>query len=74
VGNKPLSEAGQVVDHRVHLLSQWATPKAKLSHKTEKQTANHHNTLTAEGADGTLNLPQRKGAEQRTKPPAWKSQ
>jgi hypothetical protein len=49
VGDKPLPKARQVADHRAHLLKQWATPKAKLLHKTEKQTVNPHNTLTAEG-------------------------
>jgi hypothetical protein len=29
---------------------------------------NHHNTLTAGGADRTLTLPQKKGAGQRNKP------
>jgi hypothetical protein len=49
-------------------------PKVKLPHKTEKQTVNHYNTMTAEGADGTLNLFQRKGAWKRKKPLVWKSQ
>jgi hypothetical protein len=38
VGNKPLPEAGQVVDHRANLLSQRAASKTKLPHKTEKQS------------------------------------
>jgi hypothetical protein len=72
--NKPLPEAGQVVDHRDHLLSQWVAPKTELPCKTEKQTLKHHNTLTAEVADGTLTLPQGKGVGQRNQPPAQKSQ
>jgi hypothetical protein len=68
VGNKSLPEEGQVVNHRAHLLSLCATLKAKLPHKTEKQTVNHHNILTIEGADRALNRPQRKGVEQRNKP------
>jgi hypothetical protein len=74
MGDKPLPKAGQVVDHRTHLLSQKATSKTKLPHNTEKQTSNCHKTRTAEGADGILNLPQRKGAGQRNKPPVWKFQ
>jgi hypothetical protein len=77
VGDKPLPEAGQVADHRDHLLSQWAAPKVKLPHKIEKQTVNCHNTLTVVvvgSADGTLTLAQRKGVGQRNKPPAQKSQ
>jgi hypothetical protein len=73
-GDKPLPDAAQVVDDSVHLLSQWAAPKAKLPCNTEKQTASCHNTLTAEGTDRTLNLPQRKGVGQRNKPSEWKSQ
>jgi hypothetical protein len=49
VGNKPLPEAGQVVDHKDHLLSQLAAPKVKLLCKIEKQTANHHNMLIVGG-------------------------
>jgi hypothetical protein len=45
-----------------------------MHHKTEKQAVNHCKTQTVEVADGTLKLPQRKGAEQRNKPPTWKSQ
>jgi hypothetical protein len=55
-------------------VSQRATSKIELSHKSEKQTENHHNIQTVEGADGTLNLPQKKGIGQRNKPSAWKSQ
>jgi hypothetical protein len=66
--HKQLPKARQVVDHRDHLLSQWAALKVKLPWKIEKRTVNHHNTLTAEGADGTLTLPQRKGVGQRNKP------
>jgi hypothetical protein len=36
VGNKPLPEAGQVVDHKDHPLSQRAVSKTELPHKTEK--------------------------------------
>jgi hypothetical protein len=74
VGNKPLPEAGKVVDHRAHFLSQRAASKTKLPHRTEKQTENCNKTLIAEGVSGTLNLPQAKGAGQRNKLPAQKSQ
>jgi hypothetical protein len=48
--------------------------QSKLLHRIEKQTASHHNILIAVvgGADGTLSLPQRKGARQRNKPPVNK--
>jgi hypothetical protein len=69
VGEKPLPKAGQVVDHRADLLSQRTASKTKLPHKTEKQAANCDKTWAAEGADGTLKMPQRKGAGQRNKPP-----
>jgi hypothetical protein len=36
-GDKPLPEAGQVVDHKAHFLSQWATSKVKWLCKIEKQ-------------------------------------
>jgi hypothetical protein len=72
-GNKPFLKAGQIADHRAHILSHRAH-KTELPHKTEKQTANHHNILTAERADGTLTLPQRQGVGQRNKPPAQKFQ
>jgi hypothetical protein len=49
------------VDHRTHLLSQRAASKIQLPLKTEKQTVNSHNTGTAEGANGTLNLPRERG-------------
>jgi hypothetical protein len=35
----------------------------------EKQTANHHNTMSRGPADESLTLPQRKGTRQRNKPP-----
>jgi hypothetical protein len=47
--DKLLPEIGQVAVHKVHLLSQWATSKVKQHCKIEKQSANHHNTLTAGG-------------------------
>jgi hypothetical protein len=47
VGDKLLLKIGQVVVQKAHLLSQWATSKVKQPCKIEKQTANHHNTLTA---------------------------
>jgi hypothetical protein len=40
VGDKPLSEAGKVVDHSTHLLSQWAAPEPKL--KNKQQTLKTH--------------------------------
>jgi hypothetical protein len=49
VGDKPWPETGQVVVHKAHHLSQRAIPKVKQPCKIEKQTANHHNMLTAEG-------------------------
>jgi hypothetical protein len=48
-GDKPLPKIGQVEVHKAHLLSQWATSKVKWHCKIEKQSANHHNTLTAGG-------------------------
>jgi hypothetical protein len=48
-GDKPLSEVGQVADHKAHLSSHWATTKVKWSCKIEEQSANHHNMLTAGG-------------------------
>jgi hypothetical protein len=36
VGDKPLSEIGQVVVHKTHLLSQWATSKVKWQCKIKK--------------------------------------
>jgi hypothetical protein len=48
-GNKPLSEIGQVAVHKAQLLSQWGTYKVKWHCKIEKQSANHHNTLTTGG-------------------------
>jgi uncharacterized protein YqcC (DUF446 family) len=70
VGDKLLPELGQVVVHKAHLLSQWAI---KQYCKTEKQTANHHNTLI-EGGWLTHHwpLPQRKRARQRNKLPVIK--
>jgi hypothetical protein len=41
--------------------------------KTEKQTVNCNQTWTVEGAGGTLNLHQRKGAGQETKLSAERS-
>jgi hypothetical protein len=35
--DKPLPEAGQVVDHRAHLLSQKAAPKVKLPRKLKNK-------------------------------------
>jgi hypothetical protein len=61
------------VNNRAHLLSQRARSKTELPHKTEKQTVNYNKTWTVEEADGTMNLPQRKGAGQGNKPLAWKS-
>jgi hypothetical protein len=46
-GDKLLPEIGQVVVHKAHFLSQWATSKVKWCCKIEKQSANHHNMLTA---------------------------
>jgi hypothetical protein len=47
-GDKPLPETGQVADHKAHLLSQSQIQKFKNSKsKFKKQTANHHNKLTA---------------------------
>jgi hypothetical protein len=54
------------VDDRADLLSQRAASKTELPHKTEKQTANCNQIQTVEGAGKTLNLPQRRGAGQRT--------
>jgi hypothetical protein len=48
VGDKLLPEIWQIVDHKSHLLSQWATSKVKQCCKIEKQSANQHNMLTAE--------------------------
>jgi homospermidine synthase len=59
--DKLLCKAGQEVDHRDHLLSQWATPKTKLPHKTKKQTANHHNTWTGRGLMEHWTCPWEKG-------------
>jgi hypothetical protein len=67
-GDKPLPEIEQVAVHKDHLLSQWATSKIKEHCKIEKQSANHHNTLTA-GGQLMGHLPQRKGARQRNKLP-----
>jgi hypothetical protein len=36
VDDKPLLEKGQVVAHKAHLLSQWATAKVKQHWKIEK--------------------------------------
>jgi hypothetical protein len=36
-GDKPLPEAGQVIDHKAHLLSRSATPKVKLLCKIENK-------------------------------------
>jgi hypothetical protein len=47
VGDKMLPEIGQVAVHKAHFLSQWATSKVKWCCKIEKQSANHHNMLTA---------------------------
>jgi hypothetical protein len=33
VGDKPLPEVRQLMDHKAHLLSQRATPKVKLKNK-----------------------------------------
>jgi hypothetical protein len=46
-GDKPLPETEQVAVHKAHLLSQRAMSKVKRCCKIEKQSANHHNTLTA---------------------------
>jgi hypothetical protein len=40
---------GQVVVHKTHLLSQWATSKVRQHCKIEKQSANHHSMLTSGG-------------------------
>jgi hypothetical protein len=71
-GDKPLPEAQQV-DHKAHLLSQWAAPNVNLLRKIEKQTANPHNMLTA-GASwwNTDPAPEEGGARQRNKPPVNK--
>jgi hypothetical protein len=63
----PPPKAGQVVDHTADLLSQRAAFKTELPHKNEKQTRNCNHTWRAEGMDGMLNTPQRKGTGQRTK-------
>jgi hypothetical protein len=47
VGDKLLPEIGQIVFHKDHLLSPWATHKVKWCCKIEKQSANQHNMLTA---------------------------
>jgi hypothetical protein len=47
-GDRPLPEVWQVVDHRTHLLGQWAAPKVRRLSNVEEQTANHHNMLTVE--------------------------
>jgi hypothetical protein len=39
VGDKPLPEAGQVADHKNHLLNKWAAPKVNQPHKIEKQNS-----------------------------------
>jgi hypothetical protein len=44
-GDKP-PEIGQIAVHKAHLLM-WATSKVKQCCKIEKQSANHHNTLTS---------------------------
>jgi hypothetical protein len=67
VGDKPLSKAGQAVDHRDDLLSQTAAFQTELHHKTEEQTMNCNLAWTAEGVGGMLNLPQRKGVRQTIK-------
>jgi hypothetical protein len=60
VGNKSLPEAGQVVDHRAHPLSQRTASKTELSIKLKsKQETNK--TLTAEGADETQSAPEKGG-------------
>jgi hypothetical protein len=59
VGDKPLPEAGKVVDHRVHLLSQRAASKTEVPHKTEKQTGNLNKTWSAEEAGGTQPAPEK---------------
>jgi hypothetical protein len=48
-GDKSLHEIGEVAVHKAHLLSHWETSKVKWHCKIEKQSANHHNTLTAWG-------------------------
>jgi hypothetical protein len=53
-GNKPLPEAGHVVDHRADLVNQRAASKIELSCRTEKQTANCNKTQTAEREGGVL--------------------
>jgi hypothetical protein len=72
LGDKLLPEIGQVVDHKAHLLSQWATPKVKHLCKIEKQTVKHHNTLTAGAIWWITELAQRNGARKRNKPPVNK--
>jgi hypothetical protein len=68
VSDKPLPTAGQVLDHRAHLLSQRVASKAELPPKTEKQTVNSKQIWTVEGWGGTLNLPQKKKAGKEITP------
>jgi hypothetical protein len=47
--DKLMFEMGQLAVHKAHLLSQQTTSKVKWHCKIEKQSANHHNKLTAGG-------------------------
>jgi hypothetical protein len=50
VGDKPLSKAGKVVDHRHDLLNWRAASKTKMHQKTEKQTVSCNKSKTREGS------------------------
>jgi hypothetical protein len=75
--DKPLPETGQVAVHKAHLPSQWATPKVKQHCKIEKQSANHHNTLTTGAGWWITHLAPEKGGKAKkqtpSKPTQWKS-
>jgi hypothetical protein len=62
-GDKPLPEIEQVVVHKAHLLSHWATSKVKRCYKIEKQSANLHNTLAARAHWGITDLAPEKGGK-----------
>jgi hypothetical protein len=64
--DKPLPEVRQVVDYKAHLLSRWETPKVKGFCKIEKQTVNHHNTLTAGVNWWITDLAPEKGGEPKS--------
>jgi hypothetical protein len=62
VGDRPLSEVGKEGRQKTTGLRPWA-PNVRWLCSLEEQTANHHNTLTADGSL-TLPLPQGKGVRQ----------